>query len=137
MGGFFMEILSDKSFLVIEKVKRSSGPEQPLDMREFVARVPLEDGEHHTEKGVLNLSLHGIDSKNRMKMVLRGEVVPTVQKRGKQPQFKRKNEGVPRRVVELPYIPGGIVKQDLNPQEYLLFRREVIVPSVTLFDVGD
>lgn len=121
-----MENLNSKSFLVIEKVKRATGDQAPIDVREFVARVPFESGEHHTEHGILGVSLYPINDRNQLKMVLTGEIVPTIQKRGKKGQFKKVKES-PRRVVDFPLISGGIVKHDFGSQEYLLFRREEVV----------
>ena len=119
-----MEQRLSQSFLVIEKVIRAEHP-QGVDNREFVARVPFETGTHLTDKGVLGVVFHAPDAKNRSKVILTGDVVPTVQKRGKKNQFRQPES--PRRVVEFPMVPGGMTRQEISPREYLLFRREEII----------
>lgn len=121
-----METLQRREYFVIERAQRSV-PGRQFAEKEQVARVPFENGAYHTDSGVLGIAFQKPDQRNLLKVIVSGDVVPTVKKRGKKGQFQSRGESEPRRVVSIPEGPGKTVSQDVTPDEVLLFRVEKVI----------
>ncbi|MBI2442751.1 MAG: hypothetical protein HYV40_02470 [Candidatus Levybacteria bacterium] len=116
----------ESNSLVIESVIPFDASGNRIELRRFIARVPIATGIYTTAMGnELDLKVCPVDSRNNQKFILSGKDLPVKKQRGKPGQYKhRKSQEELGRVVEFPQGPCSIQRQQVGVNEEIIFRLE-------------
>lgn len=128
----------ESNMLVVERVTPFDEFGNKVEMRSFIARVPLETGVYTTVTGnEMGVTICPQDTQNNRKILLRGADLPKTRSRGKPGQFRYNKSADERiRTVEFPSGRVSSIRQQIGVNEELLFRLEDATDFVVFSEGG-